>query len=96
MTLSVKQFLTSKDITMIWHHPYSPDLAPCDFFSFLQFNLFERDSILPQKNGFHSKTEKSPKGTSDNFVPELLPAHRMLKRVNAEVNYFEGDNVTGN
>ena len=30
--LSVKQFLVMKEITMLHHPPYSPDLAPCDFF----------------------------------------------------------------
>ncbi|GFU67582.1 hypothetical protein TNCV_1643311 [Trichonephila clavipes] len=30
--LSAKQFLTSKYITMMKHPPYSPDLAPWDFF----------------------------------------------------------------
>ncbi|GFT65945.1 HTH_Tnp_Tc3_2 domain-containing protein [Trichonephila clavipes] len=28
-TLSVEQFLTSKNINMMGHPPYSPDLAPC-------------------------------------------------------------------
>ena len=32
--LSVKQFLVSKEITTLHHSPYSPDLAPCDFFLF--------------------------------------------------------------
>ncbi|GFW56597.1 hypothetical protein TNCV_1863071 [Trichonephila clavipes] len=33
-TLSVKQFLTTKSITVMPPHPNSPDLAQCDFFSF--------------------------------------------------------------
>ena len=31
---SVKQFLVSKEITMLHHPPYLPYLAPCDFFLF--------------------------------------------------------------
>ena len=31
---SVAQFLTSKGITVMSQPPYSPDLAPCDFFLF--------------------------------------------------------------
>ena len=31
-TLSVKTFLTKHKITVLEHPPYSPDLAPCDFF----------------------------------------------------------------
>ena len=30
-TLSVRQFLAKKNVTVIPHPPYSPDLAPCDF-----------------------------------------------------------------
>ena len=32
--LSVKQFLANKNITVLEHPPYSPDLAPCDFYLF--------------------------------------------------------------
>ena len=32
--LSVKTFLTKHKITLLEHTPYSPDLAPCDFFLF--------------------------------------------------------------
>jgi histone-lysine N-methyltransferase SETMAR len=33
-TLSVKQYLAGKRIPVLEHAPYSPDLAPCDFFLF--------------------------------------------------------------
>jgi len=32
--LSVKQFLANKNITVLEHRPYSPDLALCDFCPF--------------------------------------------------------------
>ena len=31
---SIRQFLAEKNITVLDHPPYSPDLAPCDFFLF--------------------------------------------------------------
>ena len=34
MALSVQQFLAKNNMTVIPHPPYSPDLAPCDFFLF--------------------------------------------------------------
>jgi histone-lysine N-methyltransferase SETMAR len=42
--LSVKQFLVQKSITEIEHPPYSPDLAPNDFwlFSKIEFALKKR------------------------------------------------------
>ena len=30
--LSIRQFLTERNVTVLDHPPYSPDLAPCDFF----------------------------------------------------------------
>ena len=32
--LSVQQFLAKNNMTVVHHPPYSPDLAPCDFFLF--------------------------------------------------------------
>jgi len=34
MAWSVQQFLAKNNMTVIPHPPYSPDLAPCDFFLF--------------------------------------------------------------
>jgi transposase len=34
MAPSVREFLASKQITVLEHPPYSPDLAPNDFFLF--------------------------------------------------------------
>jgi transposase len=38
-TSLVRQFLVSKNVTVIPHPPYSPDLAPCDFFLFPKMKL---------------------------------------------------------
>jgi histone-lysine N-methyltransferase SETMAR len=32
--LSIREFLVKKNIPMLPHHPYSPELAPCDFYIF--------------------------------------------------------------
>ncbi|GFY07754.1 hypothetical protein TNCV_4133511 [Trichonephila clavipes] len=63
-----------------------------------------KDSVKDDERAGHSslrgsdKSGESSKGPSKNFVPELLPAMaaRMQNCVNAEGNYFEGDNVTQN
>ncbi|GFT38893.1 hypothetical protein TNCV_1585811 [Trichonephila clavipes] len=55
ITLSVKQFLTNRNITVMGHPPYSSDLAQCDFFNFVQLNLAEREPILPQWKRFRQK-----------------------------------------
>jgi len=42
--LSVKMFLKKHKITMLQHPPYSPDLAPCDFF------FISKDQICVKRN----------------------------------------------
>ncbi|GFS61959.1 hypothetical protein TNCV_2592511 [Trichonephila clavipes] len=74
MILSVKQLQTRKNITVMGHPPYSPDLAPSDFFCFLQLNLVKREPILPR--GVPGKNRESPEKPSKNFVPEVFPAMR--------------------
>jgi len=37
--LKVSQFLAKNNMTVIPHPPYSPDLAPCDFFLFPKLKL---------------------------------------------------------
>lgn len=41
----VKQFLKSKNVTILLYPPYSPDEAPCEFF-FLFFSKIWKDSYL--------------------------------------------------
>ncbi|GFU40753.1 hypothetical protein TNCV_2689171, partial [Trichonephila clavipes] len=41
-----RNFRPAKNITVMEHPPYSPDLAPCDFV-FVQLNLAGRHTILP-------------------------------------------------
>jgi histone-lysine N-methyltransferase SETMAR len=43
--LSIKQCLTNKNITVLGHPPYSPDLAPCKFYFFPRIK-----SVLKQTN----------------------------------------------
>jgi len=43
-TLSVKQFLANKNITVLKHPPYSPDLTPCDFYLFPKIKLVLKET----------------------------------------------------
>jgi len=47
--LSVKQFLANKNITVLEHPPYSPDLAPCDFYLIPKINQCSKEPILFRK-----------------------------------------------
>jgi len=67
--LSVQQFLAKNNMTVIPHSPYSPDLAPCDFFLFphmkgqMKGKCFADVSEVKKKTleVLNSSTEKSQK-----------------------------------
>jgi len=42
----VKQFLANKNNNVLEHPPYSPDLAPCDFYLFPKINPVLKGNIL--------------------------------------------------
>jgi histone-lysine N-methyltransferase SETMAR len=44
--LSVKEFLTKNSMTLLIHQPYSPDLAPCDFFLFPRMKKSSKENVL--------------------------------------------------
>jgi hypothetical protein len=51
VALSVREFLAKRSIPIVPHPPYSPDLAPCDFF------LFPRLKSTLKGNQFQDITE---------------------------------------
>ncbi|GFX41114.1 hypothetical protein TNCV_2218121 [Trichonephila clavipes] len=81
--LHVQQLLTSKNITVMEHPPYSPDLAP-----WLSRPPMRR---APQ---FEKRCTKGP---SKSLVPELLSSMTAHNAgVDAEGDYCESDNVRKN
>lgn len=60
----VKQFLAKKSVTVLYHPPYSPDLAPVDYFLFpkVKSNLKGRcfDTISDIQNNVTSELKSIP------------------------------------
>jgi hypothetical protein len=63
--LSIQEFLAEKKIPVVHHPPYSPDLAPCDFFLFprIKMKLKERrfddvDTIKMNTTREHNKLSR--------------------------------------
>jgi transposase len=91
--LSVKQFLANKNITVLEHPPYSPDLAPCDFYLFPKI-----ESVL---KGTHFLSVENVKAKMVEILNSLTEhdlrncyerwQRHMQLCVNSEGNYFEGD-----
>ena len=57
---AVKTFLDKKGIKMLDHHPYSPDLAPADFFLFPTLKRELAGDFLGS-NTFKKKCTPSPR-----------------------------------
>ena len=70
--LSVTRYLADKRTPVLQHAPYSPDLAPCDFFFVPEDkSCFERDPIWVDGSG-KAKNGRSPKGPHQIRLPALL------------------------
>jgi len=54
--LSVKQLIANKNITVLEHPPYSPDLAPCDFCLFPNIKSVLRGTHFVSVENVKAKT----------------------------------------
>jgi hypothetical protein len=44
--LIIQQFLAKNKMVVVYHHPYSPNLAPCDFFCTHGWSRFWNGGVL--------------------------------------------------
>jgi len=61
--LSVRQFLTKNGMTTASHTPYSPDLAPCDFFLFPRMKRDLKGKRFQNMEEVREKTTEALKAT---------------------------------
>jgi transposase len=65
--LSAREFVATKQVTMLEHPAYSPDLAPSDFFLFLKIK-----EILKGRHFDDIDDTRSSEGHSTKPVPKLF------------------------
>jgi len=94
--LSVKTFLTKHKITVLEHPPYSPDLAPCDFF------FISTDQVCVKRNTV--RVRRCSEGKSDGvheyairrqpaaLLPKVEDSHGAVQGLGRGV--IEGDNIS--
>jgi transposase len=91
--LAVREFLAKKSILTLDHPPYSPDLAPCDFwlFSTLKNALKgHRFSDIADIQGHVTTILQSiPEEEFQKCFEQCK--HRLAKCIGAQGDYFEGD-----
>jgi superfamily II DNA/RNA helicase len=70
----VQQFLAAKNMAVVPHPPYSPDLAPCDFF------LFPRMKSKLKVRHFQEVTEIQEQSLPA-VAESLDPLHKLVRGV---------------
>jgi len=89
--LSVREFLAKKNIPIIPHPPYRPDLAPCDFYLFskLKFKLKGHHFGMMENitDELHTLTVNDFRYCYDQWKK------RWNHCVPSQGSYFEGDNL---
>jgi len=94
-SLLVRQFLTRNAITVADHPPYSPDLAPCDFFLFPKVKKVLRGTHLDTVAECQASFTRELKALTPEAFKDCFSkwSARWGKCIEAEGEYFEGDHV---
>ena len=95
LTLRFREFLVKKNIPVLPHPPYSPDLAPCDFYLF--------PKLKSKLKGHHFGTMGNIQKIVTNELNTLMEndfqyCYDQWKKhlnhcVTSQGSYFEGDNL---
>lgn len=88
----VRQFLTKNGMITVSHPPYSPDMAPCDFFLFPRMKKNMKGKRFEDIDEVIRKTRAELKGiTSEEFSDCFKKwKTRLDKCIASEGEYFEG------
>lgn len=89
VTKTVKNCLEQAGITIIRHPPYSPDLAPSDFwlFDLIKRQLDDHEDVQSQKRQITAILQNIPKDEYRKTFEKWL--ERMKLCIDNEGNYFE-------
>ena len=88
-TILVTDYLTKIDIKTVPQPPYSPDLAPCDFWFFLKLRGCRYETIEEMKEAMTKAIDTLTQEDFHGAFQKLL--ERYNKNIAAGGDYFEGD-----
>ena len=91
--LSVREFLATKQITVLEHPAYSPDLAPSDFFLFLKIKEILKGRHFDDIDNIRSNTTAALKAISQNQFQNCYEGwtRHFHWCIASQGEYFEGD-----
>lgn len=92
--LSIRQFLAEKQITTLEHPPYSPDLAPCDFWLFPKVKSVLKGSHFEGVEDIQEHVTNTLRAIKKEEFKGCFEAWkgRIQKCIDFEGEYFEGEN----
>ena len=92
-SLLVRQFLLNKNITVYPNPPYSPDLAPCDFWLFLKVKMTMKGKCFEWVQDIEAATIAQLKTLTKEDLQNCFRywQERWDRCVRSEEEYFEGD-----
>ena len=92
-TLSVREFLATKQITVSEYPAYSPDLAPSDFFLFPKIKEILKGRLFDDNDDIRSKTTAALKAIPQNQYQNRFEGwtRRSHLCIASQGKYFEGD-----
>jgi len=93
MALSVREFLATKQITMLEHPAYSPDLAPSDFFLFPNIKEILKGRHFDDIDDIRGSTVATLKAIPQNQFRNCFEewTRRWHRCIASQGDYFEGD-----
>jgi transposase len=93
MALSVREFLASKQIAVLEYPPYSPDLAPSDFFLFLKIKEILKGRHFDDTDDIRSNITAALKVIPQNQFQNHFEGwtRHWHKCVASQGEYFEGN-----
>lgn len=93
--LVVKSFLAKHGIPVLEHPPYSPDLAPCDFFMFPKVKEVLKGTRFETVEAVKQKATETMNMLTENDLKHCFEQWkiRMEKCRDSGGEYFEGDKV---
>ena len=93
--LSIREFLAKNNITLLDQPPYSPDLAPCDFFLFPKLKEVIKGTHFEDVDTVKKAVTKELRAISQESLQECMEAwqRRMAKCIKAHGDYFEGEKL---
>ena len=93
--LSIREFLAKKNISILPHPPYSPDLAPCDFYLFPKLKLKLKGHHLGMIETIQKTVTDDLNTLTENDFQCCYDQwkKRWNRCVSSQGSYFEGDNL---